>query len=82
MSAKGAAPLSVTSWTGHFGFSATPFGKSIPAAELFARAAHQEAVARIRACIAERALAVIIEEVGAGKTVALREWAHVTEVPW
>src|SRR5438093_932469 len=33
---------------------------------------HAEAVARIRWCVAETALAVITGEVGAGKTVALR----------
>lgn len=64
--------MSATSWTGHFGFSHTPFGKSIPAGELFGRASHQEAVARIRAAIAERAIAVITGEVGSGKTVAAR----------
>ena len=59
-------------WVSHFGFAHTPFGKSIPANKLCERASHQEAVARIRFCIAESLLGVITGEVGVGKTVALR----------
>ena len=40
-------------WVSHFGFTRTPFSKSIPAAQLCDRASHQEAVARIRFCIGE-----------------------------
>jgi type II secretory pathway predicted ATPase ExeA len=61
-----------SSWVSHFGFDRAPFSKSIPAADLFARPAHDEAVARIRFCIAEAALAVITGDVGIGKTVAVR----------
>ena len=43
-----------------------------PAKDLFARAAHGEAVARISFCVAESALGVITGDVGAGKTVAVR----------
>ena len=46
-------------WVNHFGFTKTPFGKSIPARDLFVRQAQEEAVARIRFCIAEAALGVI-----------------------
>lgn len=59
-------------WASHFGFTRTPFTKSIPANNLFERAAHGEAVARIRYCIAEATLGVILGEVGAGKSVAVR----------
>jgi type II secretory pathway predicted ATPase ExeA len=59
-------------WVSHFGFTGTPFSKAIPAAQLCDRAGHQEAVARIRFCIAESALGVRTGEVGVGKTVALR----------
>ena len=59
-------------WVAHFGFSRTPFSKSIPAGQLCDRASHQEAVARIRFCIGESLLGVITGEVGVGKTVALR----------
>ncbi|EQD53336.1 AAA ATPase, partial [mine drainage metagenome] len=40
--------------------------------ELFARAAHVEAVARLTFCMAEGTLGVLVGEVGAGKTVAVR----------
>jgi len=59
-------------WAAHFGFSATPFTKAVPADKLFSRRVHNEAVARIRYCIAESALGVVTGDVGAGKTVALR----------
>jgi type II secretory pathway predicted ATPase ExeA len=59
-------------WASHFGFTSTPFTKSVPADKLFERSGHQEAVARIRHCIAESAIGVITGDVGAGKTVAVR----------
>jgi type II secretory pathway predicted ATPase ExeA len=59
-------------WVAHFGFTRAPFGKSIPANHLFTRTALNEAVARIRFCIAEAALGVITGDVGIGKTVAVR----------
>jgi type II secretory pathway predicted ATPase ExeA len=49
-------------WAAHFGFTRTPFSKSVPADKLFARSAHDEAVARIQYCIAESALGVITGE--------------------
>jgi type II secretory pathway predicted ATPase ExeA len=64
--------MSRAPWVSHFGFTHTPFGKSIPANKLSERASHQEAVARIRFCVAESLLGVITGEVGVGKTVALR----------
>jgi len=59
-------------WVSHFGFTRTPFSKTIPATQLCDRSSHQEAVARIRFCISESLLGVITGEVGVGKTVALR----------
>ena len=59
-------------WASHFGLSATPFTKTIPAGKLYERAAHAEAVARIHYCINESALGVIVGDTGAGKTVAVR----------
>jgi len=56
----------------HFGFTRLPFGKRVLAAELFSRPAHEEAVARIRFCVAEALAGVLTGEVGVGKTVALR----------
>jgi type II secretory pathway predicted ATPase ExeA len=65
--------VSTTSlWSSHFGFTRTPFSKSVPVDKLFGRSAHQEAVARIQYCIAESALGVITGDVGAGKSVAVR----------
>lgn len=63
-------------WVSHFGFTAMPFGKGIAAADLFARPSHDEAVARIRFCVSESLLGVIVGEVGVGKTVALRAAVH------
>jgi type II secretory pathway predicted ATPase ExeA len=59
-------------WAAHFGFSRTPFTKSVPADKLFCRSAHQEAVARVNYCINQAALGVIVGDTGAGKTVAVR----------
>jgi type II secretory pathway predicted ATPase ExeA len=59
-------------WAAHFGFTKLPFSKSVLAKDLLDRASHQEAVARIRFCIAEALLGVITGEVGVGKTVAVR----------
>jgi type II secretory pathway predicted ATPase ExeA len=59
-------------WVGHFGFTHTPFSKAIPTAQLCDRPSHQEAVARVRFCVAEALLGVLTGEVGVGKTVALR----------
>jgi type II secretory pathway predicted ATPase ExeA len=59
-------------WAAHFALTRTPFGKSIPAGDLFTRQAHAEAVARITFCVLESALGVITGDVGAGKTVSVR----------
>jgi type II secretory pathway predicted ATPase ExeA len=59
-------------WAAHFGLAATPFTKSVPADRLYERAAHAEAVARVRYCIDQAALGVITGDTGAGKTVAAR----------
>jgi type II secretory pathway predicted ATPase ExeA len=56
----------------YFGFSRTPFRRDLAPGMLHRHGGHAEAVARIRWCITENALAVITGEVGAGKTVALR----------
>lgn len=64
--------MSAAPWAAHFGLARTPFGKSIPAKDLFGRPAHAEAIARISFCVVESALGVVTGDVGAGKTVALR----------
>ncbi len=53
-------------WLTHFGFTRTPFSKSLAPSELFSRAPHQEAVARILHCIQESGLGVITGEVEPG----------------
>src|SRR5713226_6745855 len=68
----GPGVMSRSPWVTHFGFSQTPFTKSIAARDLFGRGAHDEAVARIGFIIAESSLGLITGEVGVGKTVALR----------
>lgn len=64
--------MSRAPWVAHFGLTRTPFSKRIAASDLFARAAHAEAVARIGFCVAESALGVVTGDVGCGKTVAVR----------
>ena len=59
-------------WVSHFGFTHTPFSKTIPASQLCERASLQEAVARIQFTVAEALLGVLTGEVGVGKTVAVR----------
>jgi type II secretory pathway predicted ATPase ExeA len=56
----------------HYGFSKTPFGRSLAPQMLHRHDTHAEAVARIGWCIDERGLGVVTGEVGAGKTVAIR----------
>src|SRR5208283_2214514 len=68
----GGGAVSPAPWATHFGLARTPFGKSIPARDLFPRQAHAEAIARISFCVVESALGVVTGDVGAGKTVALR----------
>ncbi len=57
---------------GHYGFTRIPFGRDLAPGMLHRHAAHNEAVARIHWCIAERSIGVVTGEVGAGKTVAVR----------
>jgi type II secretory pathway predicted ATPase ExeA len=59
-------------WASHFGFTRTPFTKSVPADKLFERSGHAEAVARVHYCINHSALGVVVGDTGAGKTVAVR----------
>lgn len=56
----------------YYGFSRMPFGRDLAPGMLHRHSAHNEAVARIGWCIADRRIGVITGEVGAGKTVAVR----------
>ena len=49
-----------------------PFSKDLAPGMLHAHRAHQQAVARISWCVAERQIGVISGECGSGKTVAAR----------
>jgi type II secretory pathway predicted ATPase ExeA len=51
----------------HYGFTLMPFGRDLAPGMLHRHAAHNEAVARISWCIAERSIGVVTGEVGAGK---------------
>jgi type II secretory pathway predicted ATPase ExeA len=54
----------------YFGFSRMPVGRDLAPSMLHRHAAHDEAIARIGWCIADRRIGVITGEVGAGKTIA------------
>jgi type II secretory pathway predicted ATPase ExeA len=56
----------------HYGFTKMPFGRDLAPGMLHRHASHNEAVARISWCVAERAIGVVTGEVGAGKTVSVR----------
>ena len=56
----------------HYGFTRMPFGRDLAPGMLHRHASHNEAVARIGWCVAERAIGVVTGEVGAGKTVSVR----------
>ena len=60
--------MSPAPWATHFGLARTPFGKSIPARDLFPRQAHAEAIARISFCVVESALGVVTGDVGGPPT--------------
>ena len=56
----------------HYGFTRMPYGRDLAPGMLHRHAAHSEAAARITWSVADKALAVITGEVGAGKTAAAR----------
>lgn len=66
----------ISSLQSHWGFTRMPFGRDLPADNLFRATAHKEAVARLRYLISARGLGVLTGEVGSGKTVAVRAATH------
>ncbi|WP_250287431.1 MULTISPECIES: AAA family ATPase [unclassified Frankia] len=56
----------------HYGFTRTPFSRDLAPGMLHRHDAHNQAVARLSWCIAERGIGIVTGEVGAGKTVAVR----------
>lgn len=63
----------------HYGFNRMPFGRDLAPGMLHRHASHNEAVARIGWCIAERSIGVVTGEVGAGKTVSVRTVLHTLD---
>jgi type II secretory pathway predicted ATPase ExeA len=61
-----------------FGFSRLPFGKHLQSKDLYAAAAHQEAVARLSFGVAEEDILLLCGPVGCGKSVVLA--AFVSEL--
>lgn len=51
----------------HYGFDKMPFGRDLAPGKLHRHASHNEAVARIGWCIAERSIGVVTGEVGAAR---------------
>jgi type II secretory pathway predicted ATPase ExeA len=64
--------VSIERLQAHYGFTRMPFGRDLAPGMLHRHASHNEAVARIHWCIAERSIGVVTGEVGAGKTVSVR----------
>ena len=56
----------------HFGLQRAPFGKDVPTAALFTPAAQIQATSQLTYAIAQRHIAVLVGEVGAGKSTVLR----------
>src|SRR5437763_15205044 len=55
-----------------FGFAAKPFGKTPDTAFLFESAQHKEALARLEYAVDEKDLALLVGDIGSGKTMLSR----------
>ena len=66
----------MTALNDFYGFSTTPFNKSIPGPDLFLSRGHQEIQGRLAFALQERLPALITGDVGTGKSTALRAFAH------
>ena len=55
-----------------FGFSAKPFGKTLDPSFLYESPQHSEALARLEYAVEEKDLAVLVGEIGSGKTTLSR----------
>src|SRR6266567_3793132 len=56
----------------HFGFSSKPFGKTPDPSFLFESPQHAEALARLEYAVEEKELALLVGEIGSGKTTLSR----------
>jgi general secretion pathway protein A len=66
----------MTALNDFYGFSATPFSKSIPGPDLFPSRGHQEIQGRLAFSLQERLPALITGDVGTGKSTAIRAFTH------
>ena len=66
----------MTALNDFYGFSSTPFNKSIPGPDLFPSRGHQEIQGRLTFALQERLPALITGDVGTGKSTALRAFAY------
>ena len=56
----------------HFGFTAKPFGKTPDPAFLYESSQHKEALARLEYAVEEKELALLVGDIGSGKTTLSR----------
>ena len=69
----------MTALNDFYGFSSTPFNKSIPGPDLFPSRGHQEIQGRLAFALQERLPALITGDVGTGKSTALRAFTHALD---
>jgi type II secretory pathway predicted ATPase ExeA len=62
----------VTDWKRYYGFSRTPFAKTLAPTQVLTHPGHREATARIRWLIEEQTIGLVTGEVGVGKSLAAR----------
>jgi type II secretory pathway predicted ATPase ExeA len=66
----------MTALNDYYGFTQTPFSRSIATANLFPSHGHQEVQGRLAFALQERLPALITGDVGTGKSTALRAFVH------
>jgi len=66
----------MTALNDYYGFSHTPFSRSVAPTDLFPAQGHQEIQGRLAFALQERLPALITGEVGTGKSTALRAFVH------
>jgi len=69
----------MTALNDYYGFSQTPFSRSIATANLFPSHGHQEVQGRLAFALQERLPALITGDVGIGKSTALRAFVHALD---
>ena len=69
----------MTALNDFYGFTTTPFTKSIDSQNLYPSRGHQETQGRLAFALQERLPALITGDVGAGKSTALRAFTHALD---